>query len=173
MKNEKNLSKVFFKKTQIDICCYTVTQSCLTFCDPMDCSRPGFPVLHHLLEFSQTHVHRVSDASNHLILRPSPPAFNLSQHQGLFQWVCFWHQVAKVLELQLQHQSSSEYSELISFRTAWFDILAVQGTLKSLFQHHSWKASLLQLSAFFIVQLSHPWLLEKPQPWLDGHLFAK
>ena len=77
------------------------------FCDPVDCSTPGFPVHHQLLEFTQTHVHRVSDAiqPSHLLLSPSSPTFNLSQHQGLFQWVSSSHQVAKVLEFQVQHQS--------------------------------------------------------------------
>ena len=83
-----------------------VPQSCPTLCDPMDCSTPGFPVRHQLSELTQTHVHGISD-----VIQPSPPlsspspAFNLSQHQGLFQWVGSSHQVAKVLELQLQHQS--------------------------------------------------------------------
>ena len=79
---------------------------------------------------------------------PSPPAFNLSQYQGLFQWVSSLYQVAKVLELQLQHQSFHEYSGLISFRMDWFDLLTVQGTLKSLLQHHSSKASILGCLAF-------------------------
>ena len=87
-----------------------------------------------------------------------PPALNLSQHQGLFQWVNSLHQVDKVLELKLQHQPSNEYSGLISFSIDWFDLLAVQGTLKSLLQHHSSKASILQHSTFFIVQLSHPYM---------------
>ena len=102
--------------------------------------------------------------SIHLILSsPSPPAFNLSQHQGLFKWVTSSHQVAKVLESQPRHQSSNEYSGLISFRMDWLDLLAVQGTLKSLLQHHSSKASILQCSAIFIVQLDiRTWLLEKP-----------
>ena len=84
----------------------SVTQLCLTLCDPMVCT-PGFPVLHHLPELAQTHVHWVGDAiqSSHPLFSPSPPAFNLSQHQGLFQWVSFSHQVAKVLEFQLQHHS--------------------------------------------------------------------
>ena len=85
----------------------SVAQSCLTLCDPMDCSTPGFPVHHQLLEPTQTHVHQVGDAIQpfHPLSSPSPPAFNLSQHQGLFQWVSSSHQVAKVLELQLQHLS--------------------------------------------------------------------
>ena len=86
----------------------SITQSCQTLCNPMDCSMPGFSVHHHLPELAQTHVHWVSDAIQpfHPLLSPSPPAFNLSQHQGLFQWVSSSHQGAKVLEFQLQHQSS-------------------------------------------------------------------
>ena len=85
----------------------SVTQLCLTLCEPMNCSTPGLPVHHQLPEFTQIHVHWVSDAiqPSHPLLYPSPPALNLSQHQGLFQWVSSSHQVAKVLEVQLQHQS--------------------------------------------------------------------
>ena len=85
----------------------SVTQSCPTLWDPMDCSRPGLPVHHQLLELTQTHVHWVSDAiqPSHPLSFPSPPAFNLSQHHSLFRWVSSSHQVAKVLEFQLQHQS--------------------------------------------------------------------
>ena len=86
--------------------CYcSVAQSCLTVCDLMDCSTPGFPVLHHLLKFARTHVHWVSGAiqPSHPLSSPSPPALNLSQHQGLFQWVSSLHPVAKGLEFQLQH----------------------------------------------------------------------
>ena len=85
----------------------SVAQSCPTPCDPIDCSMPGLPVHHQLLEFTQTHVYWVSDAiqPSHPLSSPSPPAFNLSQHQGLFQWVSSSHQVAKVLVFQLQHQS--------------------------------------------------------------------
>ena len=95
----------------------------------MDCSTPGFPVHHQLLDLAQTHIHWVGDAiqPSHLLLSPSPSTFNLSQHQGLYQWVSSLHQVAKVLGLQLQHQPSNEYSGLISFRIDWFDLLAVQG----------------------------------------------
>ena len=84
----------------------SVTQSCRTLGDPMDCSMPGLPVHHQLLEFTQTHVHWVGDAIqlSHSLSSPSPPTFNLSQHQGLFKWVSSSHQVAKVLEYQLQHQ---------------------------------------------------------------------
>ena len=85
----------------------SVAQSCPTLCDPMDCRMPGFPVHHQLLEPTQTHVHWVSDAIqlSHPLKSPFPPTFNLSQHQGLFWWVSSSHQVMKVLELQLQHQS--------------------------------------------------------------------
>ena len=85
----------------------SVTQLCLILCDPMDCNTPEFPLHHQLLEFTQTHVHWVSDAiqPSHPLLSPSPPTFNLSQHQGIFKWVSSSHQVAKVLEFQLQHQS--------------------------------------------------------------------
>ena len=85
----------------------SVAQSCLTLYDPMNCSTPGLPVHHQLLQFTQTHAHRVGDAiqPSHPLLSPSPPAPNPSQHQGLFQWVSSSHEVAKVLEFQLQHQS--------------------------------------------------------------------
>ena len=123
----------------------------------MDCSTPGLPVHHQLPEFTQTHVHWVGDAiqPSHPLLSPSPPDFNLAQHEGLFQWVSSLHKVAKVLELQLQYQSFNEYSGMISFKIVWFDLLAVQGTLKSLLQHHHSKTSILQRSALFIVQHSH------------------
>ena len=129
-------------------------------CNPMDCSTPGFPVHHQLPEPTQTHVHRVGDAiqPSHPLLSPSPPAFNLSKHQGLFQWVSSLHQVANVLEFQLQHQSFQWIFRTDFFRIDRLDLLAVQGTLKSLLQHHSSKASILQCSAFFRVQVSHPYM---------------
>ena len=107
----------------------SVTQSSPTLCDPMDCSMPGLPIDHQLPEFIQTYVHWVGDAiqPSHPLLSPSPPAFNLSQHQGLFQWVSSSFQVAKVLEFQLQHQSFQWTPGLISFRMDWLDLLAVQG----------------------------------------------
>ena len=89
---------------------------------------------------------------------PSPPALNLSQHQGLFKWVSSSNQVAKVLTFQFQHSPSNEHPGLISFRMDWLDLLAVQGTLKNLLHHHSSKASILWCSAFCIVQLSHPYM---------------
>ena len=135
----------------------SVTMSFLTLCNPMDCSKPGFPVHHQFLGLTQTHVHWVSDAiqPSHPLSSPSPPAFNLSQHWGLFQWVSSSHQLAKVLEFQLQLQSFQWISGLISFRMDWLDLFAIQGTLKSLVQHHSLKAWIPWCSAFFISQLSH------------------
>ena len=127
----------------------------------MACSTPGFPVLHYLLKFLQTHVHWVSDPIqlSHPLLSPSPPAFSLSQGQGLFQWVGSLHQVVKVLEsFNLSINPSNEYSGLISFRMDWLDLLDVQGTLKSLLQHHNSKVSILWHSTFFMVQLSHPYM---------------
>ena len=109
--------------------------------DPIDCSMPGFPVLHLLLELAQTHVHWVGMLSNHLILccPPSSPAFNLFQHQGLFQWVGPLNQAAEVWSFNLSISASNEYSGLISCRIDCFELLAVQETLKSLLQHHSLK----------------------------------
>ena len=91
----------------VQCCCCSVAKLCLILCDPMDCSTPGFPVLYHLPEFAQTHVHRVSDAiqPSHPLLPPSPRALSLAQHQGLFHRVSCSDQVANVLKLQLQHQS--------------------------------------------------------------------
>ena len=104
----------------------SVTQSCLTLCDPMDCSTPGLPVHHQLPEFTQTHVHWVSDAIQppHPLLSPSPPTFNLSQHQGLFKWISSSHQVAKYWSFSIV--PSSEYSGLTSFKMDWLDLLTVQ-----------------------------------------------
>ena len=126
----------------------------------MDCSTPSFPVHHQLPEFTQTHVHRVGDAiqPSHPLSSCSSPAFNLSQYQDLFQWVSSLHQVAKVLEFQLLHQSFQWIFRTDFLSIDWFDLLAVQRTLKSLLQHHSPKASILWRSAFFIVQLSHPYM---------------
>ena len=106
-------------------------------------------------EFAQGHVHWVSDAIQHLTLSPSSAALNLSQHQGLFQWVSSSHQVAKVLELQLQHQSFQSIQGWFPLRLTGLISLLFRG-LSSLLQHHSWKPAILQCSAFFPVQLSHP-----------------
>ena len=136
----------------------SLAQSCPTLWDPMDCNTPGFPVHHQLLEFTQTHIHWLSDAiqPSHPLSSPSPSAFNLSQHQGLFQWVSSSHQVT--LHWSFSISPSNEYSGLISFRMDWLDLLAVLGTVKSLLQHHSSKPSILWCSAFFVVQLSHPYM---------------
>ena len=120
--------------------------------------------------YSNSCFHHVGDAiqPSHPLSSPSPPAFNLSQHQGLFQWVSSSHQVVKILVFSFSISPSNEYSGLISFRMDQLDLLAVQGTLKSLLQHHSPKASILQLSAFFIVQLSHPYMTTgKSMLWLQ------
>ena len=127
--------------------------------DPMNCSTPGLPVHHQLPDFTQTHVHQVGDAiqPSHPLLSPSPPAPNPSQHQGLFsnestlcmRWPKYW-------SFSFSISPSNEPPGLISFKLDWLDLHAVQGTLKSLLQYHSPKASILRHSAFFIVQLSHP-----------------
>ena len=104
---------------------------------------------------------------SHPLLPPSPPTFNLSQHQGLFKWVSSLHQVAEVVDFQLQHQSFNEHLGLISFRMDWLDLLAVQGTLTSLLQHHSTQFSSQSNSHI------HTWPLEKPWLWLDRSLLAK
>ena len=126
---------------------------------PLEWSMPVFAILHYLLEFAQIHVHWAGDATqlSHCVSSPYPPAFNLSQHQRLFQWVISSHQVPKYWSFSFNISPSSEYTGLISFRVDWLDLLTVQGTLKSLLQHHSSKASILLCSAFFIVQLSHPY----------------
>ena len=128
-------------------------------------STPDLPVHHQLPESTQTHVHWVGDAiqPSHPLLSPSPPALNLSQHQTLsyesalrIGWPKYWSFSFKI-------SPTNEHPGLISFRMDWLDLLAVQGTLKSLLQYHSSRASILRRSAFFIVQLSHPpWPLEKP-----------
>ena len=126
----------------------------------MDCSTPGLPVHNQLLEFTQTHVHWVGDAiqPTYSLSSPSPPAFNLpsirvfsSESTLRIRWLKYW-------SCSFNISSYNEYSGLISFGMDWLDLLAVQGTLKSLPQHHSSKPSMLRCSAFFIVQLSHPYM---------------
>ena len=131
----------------------------------MDCSTPGFPVCQQLPEFAQTHAHWVGDAiqPSYPLSSLSPPALNLSQHQGLLQWVFSNGSVLQIRwpeywSFTFSISPSNEYSGLISFRIDWLDLLAVQRTLKILLQHHSSKASILWCSAFFIVQLSHPYM---------------
>ena len=117
----------------------SVAQSCPILCDPMNRSMPGLPVHHQLPEFTQTHVHQVSNAiqPSHLLSSPSPPAPNPSQHQSLFQWVNSSHEVPKYWSFSFGISPSNEHPGLISFRMDWLDLLAVQGILKSLLQHHS------------------------------------
>ena len=136
----------------------SIAQSCLILCDLMGCSTPGLPVHHQLPEFTQAHVHWVGDANqpSHPLSSPSAPAFNLSQHQDLFKWVSSLHGWPKYWSFSFSISPSNEHPGVISFRMDWLDLLAVQGTLKSLLQHQRSKASILQHSAFFIVQVSHP-----------------
>ena len=138
----------------------SAVQLCPTLCDPMNRSTPGFPVRHQLPELTQIHVHRVGDAIQplHPLLSPSPSAFNLSSIRVFsnesvlpIRWPKYW-------SFSFSISPSKEYSGLTSFRMDWLDLLAVQGTLKSLLQHHSSKTSILQRSAFFILQLSHPYM---------------
>ena len=138
----------------------SATQSCLTLCQPMDCSMPCLPVHHQLPEFTHTHVHWVGDAIYHLILcRPLllpplsfPSIWIFSSESAIHsKWPKYW-------SFNFSISPSNEYSGLISFRMDWLDLLVVQETLKSLLQHHSSKASILWRSAFFIVQLSHPYM---------------
>ena len=126
----------------------------------MDCNLPGFPALHHRPELAQTHVHWIGDAiqSSHSLPSPSPSAFNLPKHQNLFQWVSSSYQVAQNWSFSFSISPSNEYSGLISLKMDWLDLLAVQGIPKSLLQHHSSKASILQCSSFCIVQLSRPYV---------------
>ena len=126
----------------------------------MDCSIPGFPVHHQLLELIQTHVHRVSDAiqPSHLLSSPLLLPSIFPSIKAFSNELVLHIRWPKYQSFSFTISPSSEYSELISFRMDWLDLLAVQGTLKSLFQHHSSKASVLWCSPFFIVQLSHPYM---------------
>ena len=138
----------------------SVTQSCPTLCDRMNRSTPGLPVHHQLPEFTQTPVHRVGDAiqPSHPLSSPFPPAPNPSQHQSLFQWSTLRMRWPKYWSFSFSIIPSKDFPGLISFRMDWLDLLAVQGTLNSLLQHHSSKASILWHSAFFTVQLSYPYM---------------
>ena len=134
----------------------SITQSCPTLYNPTDCSTPGFPVFHHFLEFAQTHIRWVGDA-----IQPSHPVTPLllpsifpsirifsCESAVCIRWPKYW-------SFSFSISSSNEYSGLISFRIDCFDVFAVQGTLKSLLQHHNLKALILWHSAFLMVQLSH------------------
>ena len=145
--------------TSLCCCCCSDAQSCLTLCDPMDCSMPGFPVLHHLPELAQTHVHESLMTSNHLILcHPLLllPSIFPSIRVFLMSWLLA--SGGQSIGASVSISPSREYSGLISFSIDWFHLLAVQWTFKSLFQHHSSKASILWHSAFFMVQLLHPYM---------------
>ena len=139
-------------------CCCSVAKFCLTLWNPMDCSMPGSSVFYYVPEFAQIHVHWLVVLSTHLILchpfllLPSIfPSIRVFSNESVLciRWPKYW-------SFHFSISPFNEYSGLISFRINWFDLLAVQGTLKSLLQHHNLKASLLQHSAFFMVQLSHP-----------------
>ena len=152
------LYQIHFKKLSVQFS--SDAQSCLTLCDPMNCSMPGLPVHHQLPEFTQTHVHWVDDAiqPSHpccplLLLPPIPPSIRVFSNESTLhiRWAKYW-------SFSFSISPSSEHPWLISFRMDWLDLLAVQGTLKSLLQHHSSIASILQCSAFFTVQLSHPYM---------------
>ena len=153
----------------------SVAQSCPTLCNPMVCSTPGFPVHHQLLELTQTNVHRVMKPFNHLILccilllQPSIfPSIRVFSNESVLQirWPRYWNFSFTICP-------SDKYSGLISFRMDWLDLLAVQGTLKSLLQHHSSKASILWHSAFFMVQLSHPYMTTGKTITLTRWTFGK
>ena len=138
----------------------SVTQSCPTLCDPMNRSTPGLHVHHHLPEFTQTHIHRVGDAiqpshslSSPSLLPPIPPSIRVFSNESSLhmRWLKYW-------SFSFSISPSKEHPGLISFRMDGLDLLAVQGTLKSLLQHHSSNTSVPQRSAFFTVQLSHPYM---------------
>ena len=141
----------------------SVPQSCLTLCDPMDFSTPGLPVHHQLPEFTQTHVHWVGHAiqASQPLSSPPPPTFYLSSMRVFSNESVLCIRWPKHWSFNFNISPSNEHSGLISFRMDWLDLLAVQGTLKSLLQHHSSKASIPQDSAFFIVQLLHPYMTTK------------
>ena len=153
MKKKTSYSQTIFQFS-------SVSQSCPTLCDPMNCSTPGLPVHHQLQEFTQTHVHRVSDVTSHLILcrpllllPPIPPSIRVFSNESTLcmRWPKYWSFSFSIIH-------SKEHPGLISFRMDWLDLFEVQGTLKSRLQHHSSKASILRRSAFFTVQLSHPYM---------------
>ena len=142
------------------ICCCSVAQSCPILCNPTDCSTPGFPVHHNLQRLLKLMSIESVMPSNHLILchplllQPSIfPSIRVISCESVLhiRWPKYW-------SFSFSISPADEYSGLISFRIDWLDLLAVQGTLKSLLQHHSTKVSILQCSVFFMVQLSHPYL---------------
>ena len=150
----------------------SATQSCPTHCNPMDCSIPGLPVHQQLLEFTQTQVYWISDAIQSSHPLPSPLAFNLSSMKVFsnestlrIRWPKYW-------SFSFNTSPSNEYSGMVSFRMDWLDLLAVQETLKSLLQHYSSKLSIFQCSAFFIVQISHPYMTTRKTIALTRQTFV-
>ena len=140
----------------------------------MNWSTPGLPVHHQLPEFTQTHVHRVGDAiqpshplSSPLLLPLIPPSIRVFSNESTLRmrWPKYW-------SFSFSISPSKEHPGMVSFRMEWLDLLAVQGTLKSLLQHHSSKASILQCSAFFIVQLSHPYMTTEKNITLTRQTFV-
>ena len=147
----------------------SVTQSCPTLCNPMNCSMPGLPAHHQLPEFIQTHVHQADDAIQHrafLLLPPIPPSIKVFSNVSTLhmRWPKYW-------SFSISISLSNEHPGLI-FRMDWLDLLVVQGTLKSLLQHHSSKASILPCSAFFTVQLSHPYMTTGKTITLSRRIFV-
>ena len=142
------------------------------FATPWNRSTPGLLIHHQLPEITQSHVHWVGNAiqSSYPLSSPSPPALNLSQ-EGLFKWVSSSHLV-EYWSFSFNISPSSEHPGLISFGMDWLDLLAAQGTLKSLLQHHSSKASILRHSAFFIVQISHPYMTTGKTTGLTWRIFV-
>ena len=140
----------------------------------MDCSTPGLPVHHQLLEFTQTHVHCVSDAiqPSHPLSSPSPPTFNFPSTRVFYNESVLRIRWPKYWSFSFNISPSNEYSGQITFRIDQLDLLAVQGNLKSVQQHHSSKASILWCSAFFMVQLSHPYMTTGKTIALSIELFV-
>ena len=153
----------------------SVGQSCLTLCNPMNLNTPGLPVYHRLPEFTQTHAIKLVMPSSHLIfccslllLPPIPPSIRVFSNESTLPM-----RQPKYWSFSFSIGPSNEYPGLISFRMDWLDLLAVQGTLKSLLQHHSSKASILQHSTCFTVQLSHPYMTTGKTIALTITLLAK
>ena len=157
-------------------CCCSLTQTCLTLCNPTDCNMPGFPVLHYLWSLLKLMSIKSAMPSNHLtlcfpllLLTSIFPRIRVFSNESVLhiRWLKNW-------SFSLSISPSNEYSGLISFRMDLLDLLAVQGTLKRLLQHHSSKASILRCSAFFIVQPSHPYMTTgKTIAWTEGLLSAR
>ena len=147
------------------------SQSCLTLCDPMDCSMPGFPVHHQLPEFTQTHVHWVGDAiqPSHSQSSSSPSAFNLSEHQGLFQWINSFHQVAKVLEFQFQHQSFQWMNIQAWFPLGWTGLISLQSKGFS----RVFSSTIVQRHQFFSAQPAYCPALTSIHDYWKIHSFAR